>query len=175
MSNTAQAVDIEPILREVFRDAKAFSADKHQKISFKFEAAKPCMFLGDTRQLYSAFSNIAFNAVKYTPAQGDIELCWWQDDSGAHFSVSDSGEGFDTMHIPHLTERFYRTDPSRDNASGGSGLGLAIVKHVLLNHNAELEIHSEEGVGSEFICHFPKSAVIEQESNTGKHHSEANA
>ena len=175
LSNTAQAVDIEPILREVFRDAKAFSADKHQKISFKFEAAKPCMFLGDTRQLYSAFSNIAFNAVKYTPAQGDIELCWWQDDSGAHFSVSDSGEGFDTMHIPHLTERFYRTDPSRDNASGGSGLGLAIVKHVLLNHNAELEIHSEEGVGSEFICHFPKSAVIEQESNTGKHHSEANA
>ncbi|KZY38181.1 hypothetical protein A3729_26800 [Oleiphilus sp. HI0043] len=63
-----------------------------------------------------------------------------------------------------MTERFYRTDPSRDHSSGGSGLGLAIVKHVLINHNAELEIHSEEGIGSEFICHFPASIMVSSSS-----------
>ncbi|KZZ53136.1 phosphate regulon sensor histidine kinase PhoR, partial [Oleiphilus sp. HI0123] len=151
-SNT-QAIDIEPVLQEVYRDARAFSADKNQNIRLDFESTKPCLFTGDSRQLYSAFSNLAFNAVKYTPTGGDIDISWWLDEEGAHFCVRDTGEGFDSVHIPHLTERFYRTDPSRDHSSGGSGLGLAIVKHVLINHNAELEIHSEEGIGSEFICH----------------------
>ena len=88
---------------------------------------------------------------------GLIQLRCWQDSRGVHFSVTDSGYGFDPIHIPHLTERFYRIDPSRNNASGGSGLGLAIVKHVLINHKGSLEVHSEEGKGSEFICHFPLS------------------
>ncbi len=164
LSRHAQAVDIETLLQEVYRDARAYSADKKHNISLEFEASKPCMFSGDSRQLYSAFSNLVFNAVKYTSAGGHIDMNWWLDEEGAHFSVRDSGEGFDSVHIPHLTERFYRTDPSRDHNSGGSGLGLAIVKHVLINHNAELEIHSELGVGSEFICHFPASMMASRTS-----------
>lgn len=165
LADTTQSFDIEVTLQEVFRDARAYSADKKHDISLEFEASKPCLFKGDAKQLYSAFSNLVFNAVKYTPAGGQISLCWWLDDQGAHFSVRDTGEGFDSVHIPHLTERFYRTDPSRDNASGGSGLGLAIVKHVLINHSAELEIHSEVGIGSEFICHFPLSMVASKVAN----------
>jgi two-component system phosphate regulon sensor histidine kinase PhoR len=69
--------------------------------------------------------------------------------------VKDNGCGIAPEHIPRLTERFYRADPSRHAKTGGSGLGLAIVKHVLINHSATLEVNSVPGQGSEFSCHFP--------------------
>ncbi len=69
--------------------------------------------------------------------------------------MSDNGVGFEAKHIPHLTERFYRVDPSRNSGTGGTGLGLAIVKHVLLRHDAELQIESIVGEGSVFTCVLP--------------------
>ncbi|MBI3575504.1 MAG: hypothetical protein HY083_07625, partial [Gammaproteobacteria bacterium] len=78
---------------------------------------------------------------------------------GAEFAVSDTGEGIAPEHIPHLTERFYRVDTARSRASGGTGLGLSIVKHVLLRHDARLEIESEVGQGSTFRCIFPEQRV----------------
>ena len=67
----------------------------------------------------------------------------------------DSGIGIAAEHIPRLTERFYRVDRSRSRESGGTGLGLAIVKHVMIRHQALLEIESEPGKGSEFRAAFP--------------------
>tara|TARA_R110001599_G_scaffold100653_2_gene257854 strand:+ start:1713 stop:1976 length:264 start_codon:yes stop_codon:yes gene_type:complete len=81
--------------------------------------------------------------------------------------VKDTGVGIDQVHIPRLTERFYRADPSRHKDTGGTGLGLAIVKHVLINHDGSLEIHSRLGEGSEFVCHFPPERLVESpQSNT---------
>jgi len=101
------------------------------------------------------------NAAKYTPVEGSIDLRWWVDDEGAHFSVTDTGIGIPQEHIPRLTERFYRVDEGRSRATGGSGLGLAIVKHVLQRHGATLDIESRQGVGSTFTCHFPPERVID--------------
>jgi two-component system phosphate regulon sensor histidine kinase PhoR len=115
--------------------------------------------LGDEPEIHSAFSNLVDNAAKYTPAEGSIEMRWWVNDEGGHFSVTDTGMGVPPEHIPRLTERFYRVDAGRSRSTGGSGLGLAIVKHVLHRHGAELEIQSTLGSGSEFICHFPLSRV----------------
>jgi two-component system, OmpR family, phosphate regulon sensor histidine kinase PhoR len=115
--------------------------------------------LGDEPEIHSAFSNLVDNAAKYTPAEGSIEMRWWVDDEGGHFSVKDTGMGVPPEHIPRLTERFYRVDAGRSRSTGGSGLGLAIVKHVLHRHGAELEIQSTLGSGSEFICHFPLGRV----------------
>ena len=115
--------------------------------------------LGSESEIHSAFSNLVDNAAKYTPAQGSIEMRWWTDDDGAHFSVTDTGIGIQAEHIPRLTERFYRADPGRSRATGGSGLGLAIVKHVLQRHAALLEIESAMGTGSTFTCHFPAHRV----------------
>ena len=84
---------------------------------------------------------------------------WWVDDRGGHVSVIDNGIGIPAEHIPRLTERFYRVDPGRSRKMGGSGLGLAIVKHALQRHGGLLEIQSEEGKGSTFICHFPAARV----------------
>lgn len=69
----------------------------------------------------------------------------------------DQGIGIEKKHIHRLTERFYRVDKARLRAKGGTGLGLAIVKHVLLRHQASLEITSELGKGSTFKCAFNKS------------------
>ena len=68
------------------------------------------------------FSNLVFNAVKYTPEGGNIALRWFEDPTGLHFSVTDTGIGIDPIH-PSLTERFYRADPSRHSSSGGTGWG----------------------------------------------------
>ena len=84
---------------------------------------------------------------------------WWGDEDGAHLSVADSGLGIDEADIPRLTERFYRVDVARSRSRGGTGLGLAIVKHALEHHEARLEIISQPGIGSTFICHFPAHRV----------------
>ena len=115
---------------------------------------------GVESELHSIASNLISNAVKYTPPEGEIELRWWTDESGAHLSVRDTGVGIAEEHIPRLTERFYRVDPGRARSMGGSGLGLAILKHALQRHDGTLEIKSREGVGSTFTCHFPSSRVV---------------
>jgi two-component system phosphate regulon sensor histidine kinase PhoR len=115
--------------------------------------------LGDEVQIHSAFANLVDNAAKYTPADGSVQMRWWTDKSGGHFSVTDTGIGVAREHIPRLTERFYRVDAGRSRGKGGSGLGLAIVKHVLQRHGAQLSIESEEGRGSTFTCHFPNQRI----------------
>jgi two-component system phosphate regulon sensor histidine kinase PhoR len=118
--------------------------------------------IGDEAMVQSAFSNLVDNAAKYTPAEGSMQIRWWTDEEGGHFSVRDTGPGISAEHIPRLTERFYRVDPGRSRETGGSGLGLAIVKHALHRHGGRLEIESIEGRGSTFTCHFPRDRVLER-------------
>jgi two-component system phosphate regulon sensor histidine kinase PhoR len=115
--------------------------------------------LGRADELRSAFSNIIFNAVRYTPAGGDITVRWYVDEHGGHVEICDSGEGIAPEHLPRLTERFYRVDVGRSRNQGGTGLGLAIVKHVLNRHQAHLYITSELGKGSMFRCDFPPQSL----------------
>ncbi len=116
--------------------------------------------LGVENEIHSILSNLLSNAVKYTPADGEIELRWWTDRSGAHVSVRDTGVGIAPEHLPRLTERFYRVDSGRSRDKGGSGLGLAIVKHSLQRHEGTLSVASVEGRGSTFTCHFPAHRIV---------------
>ena len=148
-----ELVDVRPLLEHIRKDAEALSGERGHRITLEID--------GNTRlyaiegELRSAFSNLAFNAVKYTPDGGDITLRWHSDAQGQHLSVIDNGEGIAPQHLMRLTERFYRVDTSRNSTTGGTGLGLAIVKHVLLRHQGKLEIKSDVGKGSCFSCHFP--------------------
>tara|TARA_R110000850_G_scaffold38541_2_gene100376 strand:+ start:6986 stop:8278 length:1293 start_codon:yes stop_codon:yes gene_type:complete len=146
------SVDISQMLKTIAQDARALSAERRHQISL--EADPGISLRGAPEELRSAFSNLVFNAVKYTPDEGEIHIRCWQDDNGAHVSVRDNGTGIAAQHISRLTERFYRVDSSRSTHTGGTGLGLAIVKHVLLRHNGRLEINSVVGEGSVFTCHF---------------------
>lgn len=158
-SDTRHVVDVAEVCEGICRDARILSGEARHIISLNM--GERHFIHGDEDQLRSAFSNLIFNAVKYTPAGGQITVTWTTDREGAHLSVKDTGMGIDPIHIPRLTERFYRADPSRHKETGGTGLGLAIVKHVLLKHEGSLEIHSAIGDGSEFICHFPRERGAE--------------
>ena len=114
---------------------------------------------GNYDELRAAFSNLLQNAIKYTAVDGCIEIIGsWQRD-GFQLKFKDNGIGIDPVHLPRLTERFYRVDDSRTSSTGGTGLGLAIVKHVLIRHQAELHVSSTGGHGSSFTCVFPAHLV----------------
>jgi two-component system phosphate regulon sensor histidine kinase PhoR len=115
---------------------------------------------GSQSELLSAMTNLATNAVRYTPDGGSIQLSWQRRSSGEGvFEVRDTGVGIARQHLPRLTERFYRVDGSRSRETGGTGLGLSIVKHVVQRHGAVLEIESELGQGARFRIVFPAARV----------------
>lgn len=156
-----QPIQIHSMIQHIMEGAEQLAKEKGHK--FKLELDPEHDLSGQEIELHSAFSNLVYNAVRYTPSDGNIRIKWWVDNSGAHFAVKDNGPGIESIHLPRLTERFYRVDESRSSASGGTGLGLAIVKHVLARHGGQLTIKSKIGKGSTFACHFPKEMVLNAE------------
>ncbi|NNG14739.1 MAG: hypothetical protein HKM22_06215, partial [Gammaproteobacteria bacterium] len=157
-SATHETINVPQLLKVLVEEARSLSGFKNHDISL--ECQDDLFITGNEQELRSAFSNLAFNAVNYTPVGGKVSLSWFSDESGAHFAVSDTGVGIPAQHIGRLTERFYRVDVGRSRHSGGTGLGLAIVKHVLQRHGAHLHIESQAGQGSVFRCDFPVSQIV---------------
>ncbi len=146
-----------PLLLALSADAKGLSKGNHE---VSLDIGDAATIVGSREELASAFGNLVSNAIRYTPSKGAIKLAWRVDEDGSGvFAVTDSGIGIAPEHIPRLTERFYRVDRSRSRATGGTGLGLAIVKHVLLRHQADLEISTEAGKGSTFAVRLPARRV----------------
>jgi len=145
------------LLLQLSADAKGLSHGQH---TVALDIGDAATIAGSRDELASAFGNLVSNAIRYTPAGGTITLSWRVDADGSGvFEVTDTGIGIAPEHVPRLTERFYRIDRSRSRATGGTGLGLAIVKHVLLRHQAALEIISEPGKGSRFAVRLPARRV----------------
>ena len=101
---------------------------------------------------------LVVNALKYSEAV--VTVKWTDTVVGPALLVEDKGPGIDAKHIPRLTERFYRIDKSRSQATGGTGLGLAIVKHVAVSHDAKLFVDSQPGRGSTFRLVFPADRAV---------------
>ena len=147
-----EMVDIGVLLNEIYQGGMLLSGGKHV---LHLEVEGSTRMSGNREELRSAFDNLLGNAIRYTPEGGSITLRWFERGGQPVFSVQDSGIGIPAIHIPRLTERFYRVDRSRSRETGGTGLGLAIVKHIAMRHQARLEISSEEGKGSTFSLVFP--------------------
>lgn len=154
-----QWLKLEEICDHVRRTADPMLTEQHQ---LSFELPENSYLYGASNELYSAFSNLVVNAIKYSPDGGHIKVKWTQNEFSGIFSVEDEGMGIDPRHIPRLTERFFRVDKGRGSSTGGTGLGLAIVKHVLIHHNAKLQIRSQPNTGSTFSCHFPNDRVRQE-------------
>lgn len=152
---------VNALLVQCEQEARALSAlvaPQGQKLTF--DMGPPTELAGVQTELYSAFSNLVANAVRYTPEAGVVHVQWrLLPDGRGRFLVKDSGQGIAAEHLPRLTERFYRVDRSRSRETGGTGLGLAIVKHVAQRHGAELHIESSPGQGSCFHITFPAVRV----------------
>ncbi len=152
-----EIIEVVTLLALVREEVVALSAGRHEIF---LENSGPGRLLGSSRELHSAFSNLASNAIRYTPPGGKITLSWQGNRQGAVFSVTDTGIGIEARHLPRLTERFYRVDRGRSRESGGTGLGLAIVKHVLERHEATLTVESTLGQGSRFAASFPARSIV---------------
>ena len=152
--------DICKLLHSVVEDAKRLEHFHQHQINLHCLSEK--WLMADADELRSAISNLVFNAVKYTPAETQIDVRWDIEGEFAVIEVKDTGEGIAQHHLDRLTERFYRVDSGRARETGGTGLGLAIVKHVLQRHKAELLIQSAIGEGSSFKCCFPAKNVMDK-------------
>lgn len=110
---------------------------------------------GDAKQLEQSLRNLIDNALKYDESGRPVTVSVTPEDGWVELSVADEGPGVSAEHLPHLTRRFYRTDPGRSRAAGGTGLGLAIVKHIVERHRGKLDIASEEGAGTRVDIRLP--------------------
>lgn len=143
-------VDVGDVVKGVVEEL----APAHPDALFELSLEENVKIQGDYRELYSAVSNLVTNALKYGGHAGSVFVSWGANEGVATLSVKDNGPGIDEVHIPRLTQRFYRVDGSRATQTGGTGLGLAIVKHVVQSHDAQLRIDSTPGDGSTFSIVF---------------------
>lgn len=154
--SSQEPVDMAALLESIRGESELIDSTHHTiDLSIESEAN----LIGNSHELRSAFTNLISNALKYSPADAEVRVRWYRADNDARVDVIDQGEGIAPMHLPQLTERFYRVDINRSRQGGGTGLGLAIVKHVLSRHDALLHIESQPGKGSCFSCRFPHRRV----------------
>src|SRR5574343_2098385 len=149
-------VSVIPLIDELILSATAVSADEHD---ITVEIPKQIQIHGSKSALHSIFGNLINNAVNYTPAGGKIHIFWQEDGDKGAICVRDTGIGIPAVHLPRLSERFYRVDQGRSRDTGGTGLGLAIVKHALSRHQGHLSIESQVGTGSTFTAWFPTNRI----------------
>ena len=150
-------VRVSGVLKSLLIDMEHLSSGRHL---IDADIQSNLMLRAVDSELYSVFSNLISNAIKYTPDGTRITVRWYESNGKAIFEVRDEGLGIESEHLPRLTERFYRIDVGRSRDKGGTGLGLAIVKQILRRHDSELDITSEVGEGSCFSCEFPAPRVL---------------
>ena len=117
---------------------------------------------GDPDQLAQVVGNLLQNAVRYTPTGGRVSIKAERRPGDVLVSVANSGDGIPADDLPHVFERFYRVDKSRDRARGGAGIGLAIVRQIVEAHGGHVSVESEVGRGSVFTLKIPSHHVAER-------------
>jgi len=157
-----QSTDIAALVRRVSSDLRDMAAVNGSALVLT-GVEDPAELPADADQITQVLTNLIENAVKYGGAGRNVSitLCHITHDpslrrAALRIDVADQGEGIDALHLPRLTERFYRVDSHRSREMGGTGLGLAIVKHIINRHRGRLAIASVKGEGSTFSVILPK-------------------
>ncbi|MBX3329729.1 MAG: hypothetical protein KF722_04955 [Nitrospira sp.] len=147
---------LEPLIQEIV-DELTLLADDH-RITLTFEPQPVPSVLGDAQWLKQALINLMDNALRYTPSGGAVSIRLQAVGQQVAVSVEDTGHGIEPENIPHLFERFYRTDWARAKDSAGTGLGLPIVKEIMDAHGGSISVTSEVNKGSIFTLRLPALA-----------------
>ncbi len=153
------STDIAGLIRSVAATLKPMA--EAGRVTIRLDGVEsPQTVRADRDQMTQVLTNLIENAVKYGSPPGSEVLVRLRAEQGPRgpqlrLLVQDHGEGIDTVHLPRLTERFYRVDGHRSREKGGTGLGLAIVKHIVNRHRGRLVIESEKGKGSRFEVILP--------------------
>ncbi len=147
-------VELDSLLLEVFQQVKLIGGEK---VHLHIKHIEPAIITADKDRLKQVYLNLLANAVKYTPAGGDVEVSMWIENGKAFSSIQDTGPGIPKEDLPHIFERFYRGDKARTRSIEGSsfGLGLSIAYWIVKNHGGTIEVQSVEGEGSLFLISIP--------------------
>jgi signal transduction histidine kinase len=147
-----EAFGLEALIDEVMISISLRAQQRNQTVEV---AIDPDMIVvADRDRMARVISNLLDNAVKFTPAAGQITLSARRELGRAVIEVSDTGEGMAPEDLPKVFERFFRADKARQR-SGGSGIGLAIVKTIVEAHGGDVAVESKEGQGSTFRLSLP--------------------
>ncbi|MBK5229883.1 MAG: HAMP domain-containing protein [Thermoleophilia bacterium] len=147
-----ELVDLRELTREralVYRDylqAKGVTFDERLSTAHAY---------GDRGRIIQIVDNLLANALRYTDAGGVVTIAVDECDGEALIEVADSGIGIKSEDLPHIFERFWRGDPSRDRRIGGAGIGLAIVRELVRAHDGRIDVESRPGHGSRFRVTLP--------------------
>jgi len=145
-------VDLSEAVREATEIIGALGEAK--QIGVKSNIQPAVTIHGDKVRLKQVVLNLGDNAVKYTPAGGDVTIDLSTEGDQAVLRVVDSGLGIDAAHLPRVFDRFYRIDASRAGIEG-TGLGLAIIKRIVEVHGGAVDVESRVGRGSTFTVRLP--------------------
>jgi two-component system phosphate regulon sensor histidine kinase PhoR len=155
-------LDMSALVERAARDA----AGSERSNRLKLDLAPDLAVQGDPQQLEQLVRNLVDNAFKYGSDSEPVVVSLASlSGRRMELAVRDKGDGISPDHLPHLTRRFYRTDPGRSRASGGTGLGLAIVKHIVERHRGKLEIASALGEGTIVSVRLPRARDVSAETN----------
>ena len=147
-----EPVDLYVLAREAVQNLEPTAAKNHVTMHLTGGSTP---VIGSRQQLYGLVLNLCSNAIKYNRPDGRVDVDIRRDDAGPVLTVRDTGIGIAPEHHERIFQRFYRVDKSHSKAVGGTGLGLSIVKHAALNHNARIELESQEGEGTTIRVIFP--------------------
>ncbi len=150
-----QPVEMDTLLLEVYRQAQVMAGDR---INVRLGAEDQALVLGESDRLRQLLLNLVDNALKYTPAGGQVTLTLRRRAGWVLVTVEDTGIGISPEDLPHIFERHYRADRSRSR-SGGHGLGLAIAQWIAQAHGGQIEVTSEVGKGSIFTVRLPDATA----------------
>jgi two-component system, OmpR family, sensor kinase len=145
-----QPVELDTLLLDVYRQAQLMS----QQVTIRLGGEDEALVMGDHDRLRQLLLNLIDNAIKFTPAGGEVTLTLRRAGRVVQVAISDTGSGIAPDALPHVFERFYRSDRSRGRP-GGSGLGLSIAQWVAEAHHGSLEAESQLNAGSTFTLSLP--------------------
>lgn len=144
---------LEPLIHDVVAELTILFDERRITLSFESRPAPP--ILGDAQWLKQALINLLDNALRYTPSGGTVTVRLQTVGEGVVLAVEDTGHGIEPEHLPHLFERFYRSDWARAKDSGGTGLGLPIVREIAEAHGGSISVTSDVDKGSTFTLRLP--------------------
>lgn len=147
-------VELDTVLLEVFQQMRMLAGER---INLRLVDIDQMLVTGDRDRLKQVLVNLVGNALQYTPAGGTVTLALRKVGERAQLIVSDTGTGISPQDLPHIFERFYRSEKSRkrQGSTSGFGLGLSIAYWIVNNHDGTIEVTSQESKGSTFCVWLP--------------------
>ena len=160
IQNSVEAVDLRSVLDKVIQRYAIPAEEKNVNLAIEIDNAQQYIIEANNNDVDRAITNIVSNAIKYTPAGGDVTINLRRSGNNAELAISDSGIGIPEEALPHLFEEFYRAPNAKAQIKEGTGLGLIISKDIVTRFGGTIRVSSQEGKGTTFTILLPLSRDV---------------